>query len=34
MRPALKADGSPVYEYILLYTDDDLAVGPNAEQIL
>ena len=34
MRPALKADGSEYYEYILLYTDDILSVGVNAEREL
>ena len=34
MRPALTADGRAIYEYILLYTDDALAIGPNAEKML
>lgn len=34
MRPALKSDGSSCYEYILLYTDDALAISENAEGIL
>ena len=33
MRPALKADGSEYYEYILLYTDDILSVGEDAERV-
>ena len=33
MRPALKSDGSSCYEYILLYTDDALAISENAEGI-
>ena len=34
MRPAKKADGSPYYEYILLYTDDAVVISENAEDIL
>jgi hypothetical protein len=34
MRPAMKADGSTYYEYILLYTDDAIVVSENAEDIL
>ena len=34
MRPATKPDGSEHYEYILLYTDDALAIGMNPEKIL
>ena len=34
MRPAKKDDGSECYEYILLYTDDALSIGPNAERVL
>ena len=34
MRPAKKADGSTYYEYLLLYTDDCLAVGMNPEGLL
>ena len=34
MRPAKKSDGSLYYEYILLYTDDALVVGDNAETTL
>ena len=34
MRPAIKSDGTLHYEYVLLYTDDALAVGENAEKIL
>ena len=34
MRPATRADGSLVYEYVLLYTDDCLVVSDNAEEIL
>ena len=34
MRPAIKSDGSPYYEYILLYTDDSLVVSQNAENTL
>ena len=31
-RPGTKKDGSPCYEYILLYVDDALAIGANAEK--
>ena len=34
MRPSKKPDGTQVYEYILLYTDDALAIGPRGEQML
>eukprot|EP00980_Cylindrotheca_fusiformis_P002746 scaffold640_cov69-Cylindrotheca_fusiformis.AAC.1 len=35
MRAALKKDGTKYWEYVLLYTDDALAiVGENAEHIL
>ena len=34
MRPALKSDGAPVYDYVLLYTDDTLVISENAEPIL
>jgi hypothetical protein len=34
MRPALKADGSEYYEYILIYTDDVLVVSTDGERIL
>ena len=34
MRPSKKEDGTEVYEYILLYTDDALAIGPNSERML
>ena len=34
MRPAMKADGSSYYEYILLYTDDAIVISENAEDIL
>ena len=34
MRPAMKANGSTYYEYILLYTDDALSVSENPEKIL
>ena len=30
----MKADGSPYYEYILLYTDDAIVISENAEDIL
>ncbi len=34
MRPAKHSDGTEYYEYILLYTDDALVVGENAELLL
>lgn len=34
MRPAIKSDGTEVYEYVLLYTDDTLVISENAEAIL
>ncbi len=34
MRPAKNSGGSEYYEYILLYTDDALIVGENAEKVL
>ena len=32
--PAQKGDGSPCYNYVLLYTDDTLVISENAEGIL
>jgi len=34
MRPAIKSDGTKVYEYVLLYTDDTLVISEKAETIL
>jgi len=34
MRPALKADGTQYWEYLLLYTDDVLAVSTDGERLL
>jgi hypothetical protein len=34
MQPATKSDGSPVYEYVLLYTDDVLVVSENGKRVL
>ena len=34
MRPAKKGDGSPCYDYVLLYMDDALVISDNAEFIL
>ena len=34
MRPAIKADGTEYYEYVLLYTDDALVISENGEKIL
>ena len=34
MRPAAQEDGTDVYKYVLLYTDDCLVVSEKAESIL
>jgi hypothetical protein len=34
MRSAIKSDGTDVYEYVLLYTDDARSIGVEAESIL
>ena len=34
MRPAIKADGSQCWEYVLLYTDDVLVISEQGEHIL
>eukprot|EP00957_Ditylum_brightwellii_P127024 9683781-Ditylum_brightwellii.AAC.1 len=34
MRPALKADGTKYYEFVLLYTDDVLVISENGEKLL
>jgi hypothetical protein len=34
MRSAMKSDGTAVYEYVLLYTDDALSIGVEAGSIL
>jgi hypothetical protein len=34
MRPAIKADGTKVYDYVLLYTDDTLVISETPEAIL
>jgi hypothetical protein len=34
LRPAMNANGSTCYEYVLLYTDDALVISENAEDIL
>lgn len=34
MRAAVKSDGTEYYEYVLLYTDDALSIGENAENVL
>ena len=34
MRPAKKGDGSPCYDYVLLYMDNALVISDNAESIL
>ena len=34
MRPVMKSDVTPYYEYVLLYVDDTLEVSKNVEHIL
>jgi hypothetical protein len=34
MRSAIKSDGTKVYEYVLLYTDDALSIGVETRSIL
>jgi hypothetical protein len=34
MRSAIKSDGTKVYEYVLLYTDDALSIGVESRSIL
>ena len=34
LRPAIKSDGTEVYEYVLLYSDDCLCISEKAESIL
>jgi hypothetical protein len=34
MRSAIKSDGTKVYEYVLLYTDDALSIGVEPRSIL
>jgi hypothetical protein len=34
MRSAIKSDGTKVYEYVLLYTDDALSIGVRPRTIL
>jgi hypothetical protein len=34
MRSAIKSDGTEVYEYVLLYADDTLSIGVEAESVL
>ena len=34
MRPAVKADGSEYYEFVLLYTDDCLVISEQGEKLL
>ena len=34
MRPSIKSDGTKVWDYVLIYTDDTLVVSENAESIL
>ena len=34
MRPAVKADSSEYYEYVLLYVDDSLCISERAEHVL
>ena len=34
MRPSTKDDGSPYYEYVLLYVDDVLVISEQGEHVL
>ena len=34
MRPAIKADGTEYWEYVLLYCDDALVISENGREIL
>jgi hypothetical protein len=34
MRPAIKSDGTKVWDFVLMYTDDTLVISKNAESIL
>jgi hypothetical protein len=34
MRPAIKSDGTKVWDFVLIYTDDTLVISENAESIL
>ena len=34
MRPSIKCDGTNVWDYVLIYTDDTLVISENAESIL
>ena len=34
MRPAIKADGSEYWEYVLLYVDDVLCISKNGQQVI
>ena len=34
IRPTTKLDGTPCYDYVLLYVDDTLAISENAEHII
>ena len=34
MRPAIKDDGLEYYEYVLLYTNDAVAISENGEYVL
>jgi hypothetical protein len=34
MRPAIKSDGTKVWDLVLIYTDDTLIISENAESIL
>ena len=34
MRPAVKTNGDKYYEYLLVYTDDILAISVNSKELL
>ena len=34
MRPIKKSNGSPCYEYVLMYTEDVLVLSENVEEVL
>jgi hypothetical protein len=34
MRPAINSDGTKVWDFVLIYTDDTLVISENAETIL
>ena len=34
MRPSIKCDGTKVWDFVLIYTDDTLVISENAKSIL